>query len=309
MIFSYGITNSGKTFTILGEPELPGILPTLILKLSKTFSHEIRVVATELYKNEFWSLDKKGSKLTPKEVKGTISFEDCESILINETNMREHFEKFIQNRSCSSTNYNNVSSRSHAIFKLWCGPFKVAVVDLAGSERTSKNADRTVDLKETVFINGSLLTLKKCIKALEEKSTGTNISQKTTVPYRESPLTQCIVDHFISTGRIFIIQNVNPEKNCLEQNLNSMEYTSKAKNISANATSDFSKMLKSTAKKKNEVSVIKVKNFLTQSASHPPVSSEVKSHSFHFPQTEQKYIITEESLEVEDHEASFEQEI
>lgn len=41
-----------------------------------------------------------------------------------------------------------------------------------------------------------------------------------------------------------------------------MDYTSKAKNITANATSDFSKMLKTTAKKNIQAfSVIKSKKF------------------------------------------------
>jgi hypothetical protein len=35
LIFSYGITNSGKTYTILGTREQPGILLTLIRKLEE----------------------------------------------------------------------------------------------------------------------------------------------------------------------------------------------------------------------------------------------------------------------------------
>lgn len=48
-----------------------------------------------------------------------------------------------------------------------------------------------------------------------------------------------------------MIVNINQARNCLEQNLIAMDYASKAKNITANATSDFSKMLKSSNKKKN----------------------------------------------------------
>jgi hypothetical protein len=35
LIFSYGITNSGKTYSILGTPQNPGILLSMIKKLSK----------------------------------------------------------------------------------------------------------------------------------------------------------------------------------------------------------------------------------------------------------------------------------
>ena len=80
LIFSYGITNSGKTYTILGTNELPGILLTLIRKLEQEFPEEtLKIVACELYKDEFMSLKNKGQKFQPKELKGTISFDDCDS--------------------------------------------------------------------------------------------------------------------------------------------------------------------------------------------------------------------------------------
>jgi len=80
--------------------------------------------------------------------------------------MQELFSQYLTNRSCSSNNYNTVSSRSHAIFKITSQKFRIGIVDLAGSERTAKGNDSNVDIKETVFINKSLLTLKKCIKSL-----------------------------------------------------------------------------------------------------------------------------------------------
>ncbi len=79
LIFSYGITNSGKTYSILGTPENPGILLNLIHKLTNEFKEEsIKIVACQLYKDSFFSLKNKGEKINPKEVRGTISFDDCE---------------------------------------------------------------------------------------------------------------------------------------------------------------------------------------------------------------------------------------
>ena len=156
--------------------------------------------------------------------------------------MTSLFENFLQNRSCAPTNHNSQSSRSHAIFKITGKNFKIGIVDLAGSERTSKIVgENNADIKETIFINSSLLTLKKCIKTLEERS---NATQKLVVPYRESKLTQAIMEYFVINSKINIIVNINQGRHCLEQNLNAMDYTSKAKNITANATNDFSKMMK-----------------------------------------------------------------
>lgn len=47
LIFSYGVTNSGKTHTILGSPTEPGILPYLVRKLSEV--GEVQLSAIELY--------------------------------------------------------------------------------------------------------------------------------------------------------------------------------------------------------------------------------------------------------------------
>ena len=90
-------------------------------------------MACELYKDEFFSLKIKGEKLHPKEFRGTYTFDECQSDVINEKNMEELFSKYLTNRSCSSTSYNTTSSRSHAIFKIISKNFRIGVVDLAGS--------------------------------------------------------------------------------------------------------------------------------------------------------------------------------
>lgn len=70
------------------------------------------------------------------------------------------------------------------------------------------------------------------------------------------------MEYFVNNSKINIIVNVNQARHCLEQNLNAMDYTSKYKNIKANATNDFSKMMKIlTAKKKTEASMFKPKSF------------------------------------------------
>lgn len=45
-------------------------------KLEEEFKDEtLRIVACELYKDEFYSLKKKGDKLYPKELRGTLNFD------------------------------------------------------------------------------------------------------------------------------------------------------------------------------------------------------------------------------------------
>lgn len=97
LIFSYGVTNSGKTYTILGNNEQPGILPYLIEKMGK--DHEVLVSAIELYNDEFFSLTNK-DKLSPKEQNGFMDFTQCMiSEPITPANMADKIKKFIANRT------------------------------------------------------------------------------------------------------------------------------------------------------------------------------------------------------------------
>ena len=71
LIFSYGITNAGKTYSILGEENRPGILPYLISSLGGTSL----LTAVELYNNEFYSLFTK-KRAYPEERHGRFLFEE-----------------------------------------------------------------------------------------------------------------------------------------------------------------------------------------------------------------------------------------
>ena len=65
LIFSYGFTNAGKTYSILGEDHMPGILPHLISSLEGASS----LAAVQLYNDEFYSLFT-GRKIDPKKQDG-----------------------------------------------------------------------------------------------------------------------------------------------------------------------------------------------------------------------------------------------
>lgn len=84
-----------------------------------------------------------------------------------------------QSRKTSSTQSNESSSRSHAIFTLIIDKinksskiklsFKVNFIDLAGSERITKSGVTGERFKESVSINSGLLALSKVIMALSDR--------------------------------------------------------------------------------------------------------------------------------------------
>ena len=75
LILGYGVTNSGKTYTILGNEEEPGLLPVLLERIFETFPEdEVNLTAIELYNDEFYSLKDK-ARITPKELHGKFDFD------------------------------------------------------------------------------------------------------------------------------------------------------------------------------------------------------------------------------------------
>ena len=78
---------------------------------------------------------------------------------------------------------------------------KMVFVDLAGSERLKQSGSSGAAAKETGFINRSLFVLGKVISSLGAKSgRGLNF-----VPYRESKLTQLLIDGLHGRGRSVMI--------------------------------------------------------------------------------------------------------
>ena len=144
----------------------------------------------------------------------------------------------IKNKVVSSHNMNHSSSRSHSLLSLTIEATdlsnpdnvvqsKLQLVDLAGSERqghTGKAAD-----KESIEINKSLFTLRQVITALTEKKGG---GQAQYVPYRESKLTSLLRQSLGGNSYCLMIACLNPCDAYLEENINTLQYASRASFIS-----------------------------------------------------------------------------
>lgn len=136
-------------------------------------------------------------------------------------------------RTTHATEANDTSSRSHAICQIilrdkTSGKLrgKLSLVDLAGSERgndtKSHNSQRRTESAE---INTSLLALKECIRALEDKKMGNKH-----VPYRASKLTLILKDCFTSAlARTTMIATVSPGASSADHTLNTLRYADRIK--------------------------------------------------------------------------------
>jgi len=168
-----------------------------------------------------------------------------------------------QNRRSDSTQFNSVSSRSHAIFqiKIEFSPLMneasiksdktnddihnnkeinkeqnfsiINIVDLAGSERSSLNIGNNKTKEEIEnakkiqneanFINKSLTTLGRIISMLNDKK-----NNHISIPYRESKLTMLLSNSLKADSKTVMIVAVCSDENNYNMSRESLKFASSA---------------------------------------------------------------------------------
>ena len=260
LVFTYGMTNAGKTYTVIGTPECPGILPLALKNLFdygniNNNNYNFYCNFVEIYNEDVFDLlsdDPSGKnkyfkkKLTVKENLNSVFF--LQDVTFSKLDTLDSFNtilnKGISKKVHSSTALNQNSSRSHTIFKLIL--FKegnkdiskidfsteelisLSVVDLAGSERQKRTDAKGKNLQEACKINQSLSTLGKCLEAMKHNSCSNN---KKMVPLRESKLTKIFAEYFQGEQNIIMITNINPRTEDFEESIRALNYSCIAKDI------------------------------------------------------------------------------
>ncbi|KAI4891936.1 hypothetical protein NFI96_021907 [Prochilodus magdalenae] len=251
-----GFAGSGKSYSMMGSVDQPGLIPRLCCSLfervgreeNEAHSFKVEVSYMEIYNEKVRDLlDPKGNRQSLKvrehKVLGpyvdglsqlaVTNFEDIES-LMSEGN---------KSRTVAATNMNEESSRSHAVFSIIITQTlydlqsgnsgekvsKVSLVDLAGSERVSKTGAAGERLKEGSNINKSLTTLGCVISALADQSAGKGKNKF--VPYRDSVLTWLLKDNLGGNSKTAMIATVSPAADNYEETLSTLRYADRAKRI------------------------------------------------------------------------------
>ena len=235
--FAYGQTGSGKTYTMKGIENLSiDDLYKESAKMGNKFDFFISFF--EIYGGRLFDLLNNKNKLQVLDDKnGKVQIY---GLITQQVDSKEQMHKIIEAANAIRITHNTVtnetSSRSHAIcniiIKLKGNDDeygKLSLVDLAGSERAqetqSNNRQRRAEGAE---INKSLLALKECIRALDEKKTNPD----THVPFRASKLTHVLRDSFVSKSdksKIIMISCVSPTYTSANHTLNTLRYSDRLK--------------------------------------------------------------------------------
>ncbi|XP_076243919.1 uncharacterized protein LOC143185079 [Calliopsis andreniformis] len=279
-VFAYGQTSSGKTYTMMGTIEEPGIIPLAIEymfdAIADTAGREflLRVSYLEIYNEKVNDLlNKSATDLKLKEdSSGQVILQCKEEITNCPENVLSIMKKGDKNRRTGETNMNERSSRSHTIFRITIesreagadsdGAIQVSqlnLVDLAGSERARQTGATGERFKEGRHINMSLSALGLVIMQLSESQD----SQKH-VNFRDNKLTRLLQNSLGGNAMTAIICAVTPA--ALEETQCTLSFASRAKSVrnkpQVNEVMSDAALLKRYAKQlaKLQAELNKVKN-------------------------------------------------
>jgi centromeric protein E len=214
-IFAYGQTGSGKTHTMMGNKE-DGLVQ---ISLNDLFPGEIQISFIEIFNEKIYDLFlKKELKLFSSENKCVLQGVHVENT--NSAKQAKHFiDVCLENRKTGYTNFNSLSSRSHAILKIIKNGAILTYIDLAGSEKSSNDGKR---MKEAAFINKSLLSLGKLVN---------NILNNKFFGFRDSKLTRLLQDSISSKSSMIAFCMLSPTKECLSESLGTLNFAGRLSNL------------------------------------------------------------------------------
>lgn len=255
-VFAYGATGCGKTHTITGTVQQPGIIFLTMQELFERVSElssekvtEISLSYLEIYNETIRDLLTEDAVL-----KGGLMLREDSNQAVSVAGLSSHHPRNVEEvmdmimrgnhmRTMSPTAANATSSRSHAVLQINVAqkdrnasveePHTMAtlsIIDLAGSERASATKNRGERLLEGANINKSLLALGSCINALCDPR------KRNHVPYRNSKLTRLLKFSLGGNCKTVMIVCVSPSSEHFDETQNTLRYANRAKNIQTKVT-------------------------------------------------------------------------
>eukprot|EP00240_Pyramimonas_obovata_P003097 CAMPEP_0118942516 /NCGR_PEP_ID=MMETSP1169-20130426/36328_1 /TAXON_ID=36882 /ORGANISM="Pyramimonas obovata, Strain CCMP722" /LENGTH=667 /DNA_ID=CAMNT_0006887545 /DNA_START=398 /DNA_END=2398 /DNA_ORIENTATION=- len=248
-VIAYGATGSGKTHTMVGTLQDPGMM---VLALDKVFWEleqrldyhaEVTCSYLEVYNELIYDLLVPRS--TPLDVRedphGGIKVAGLRALKVtNASDMTRLLEEGNRRRKTEPTSANATSSRSHAVLEISVTQTarnqvhsqqvssKLTMVDLAGSERAADTGNMGQKMRDGANINRSLLALANCINALGKAAGGRSLAY---IPFRDSKLTRLLKDGLVGNSRALMVATVSSLAEGYHTTVNTLKYADRAKEI------------------------------------------------------------------------------
>ncbi|NXL36737.1 KI18A protein, partial [Glaucidium brasilianum] len=282
-VLAYGATGAGKTHTMLGSPEDPGVMYLTMMTLYNCMDQikedkicNVAVSYLEVYNEQIRDLLVNSGPLAVREdtQKGVV----VQGLTLHQPKSAEEILQMLdygnKNRTQHPTDVNASSSRSHAVFQIYLRQqdktasinqnvriAKMSLIDLAGSERANVTNAKGARFREGTNINRSLLALGNVINALADPK-----SKKQHIPYRNSKLTRLLKDSLGGNCRTIMIAAVSPSSLFYDDTYNTLKYANRAKDIKSSLKSNvvsldshISQYVKICDEQKKEILMLKEK--------------------------------------------------
>lgn len=241
-VFAYGQTSSGKTHTIHGDSDSPGLIPQTLEFLFSSIASDSRkftfkISYLEVYNeqvNDLLDTSKKNLEIRETTDKKIYIESLTEHGVENVKQAYELLSLGESSRKFAETNMNAHSSRSHTVFRitveavqdLFTQTSQINLVDLAGSEGVSKSGTEDMRLREGSNINRSLLYLSSVIEKLSASK-----GMKSYINFRDSKMTRLLQPALTGKSRTAIICTVNLDPAHYCESYNTLLFGTRAKKI------------------------------------------------------------------------------
>lgn len=260
-VLAYGQTSTGKTHTMTGKRDDPGLIPLCVKDCFKyvqdnesneSREYLFRFSYLEIYKENIRDL-LSSSTSAPQPVRlfdgpdGLVIRGVKEVVVSSPNKVFQLLKQGDKKRQVGATHMNQQSSRSHVVVRLKIESSlaknksdetrisTLSLVDLAGSESVRLNG--TERREEGQYINKSLMALGQVVLGLSESSKPNGGKKsKSFIPYRDSKLTRLLQSSLSGNAQMLLLCCISPLVSYLEESHNTFKFATRAKRIEQKAS-------------------------------------------------------------------------
>ncbi|XP_072388088.1 uncharacterized protein [Diabrotica undecimpunctata] len=248
-VLAYGQSSTGKTHTMMGVPEDPGLIPNFCNRIfgylqetaigEEIANMKVSISYLEIYNEKVRDLlnpsnesRNRSLKIREHPKKGPYVQGLSEHPVNTTSDLLYWLQEGNKRRKIAATHSNPQSSRSHSVFVVNCDGVKLNLIDLAGSERAASRCFNLSRFKEGSNINRSIVALGNVISALADQTyKQARGIRRRFVPFRDSILTWLLKDILGGNSNTVMVATVSPSSACYNETVNTLRFGQRAKNI------------------------------------------------------------------------------